>query len=49
MLVDEWYLRELSVIVTFQVGKLEVVFAGMNRKPESKPPARGSQGLLAAI
>lgn len=37
------------MIVTFHVGKLEVVFAGMNRKPESKPPARGWQGLLASI
>lgn len=34
-------------MVMFQVGKLLVVFAGMNRKPESKPPLIGVQGSAA--
>lgn len=38
------YSRASSVTVTFQVGKLLVVFAGMNKKPESKPLLRGLQG-----
>lgn len=49
MLIDRQNSRVDSVIVMFQVGKPLVVFSGMNRKPESNPPASGSQGLLAAI
>lgn len=34
-------------MVRFQVGKPVVVFGGIKRKPESKPPSRGWQGVSA--